>query len=403
MKKKPTVVVCAGGGGVGKTTTSAALALALAWRGSRTLIVTVDPARRLADAMGTKIGTEVSRVELQQNVPGRLYALMPEPRRAVRLLMEHLFVDEPEALARLLRIPAFQLVEDALAGIHELVSVILVARAVEEHSLDHVIVDTAPSRYALDLVSYPGRLASLLEGRAVAWFGGLAQRAVDDPSSGEPASKSGGLIGWGKRRVEAALGSVLGPHVIRDVAGVFAELARVRVRFAELAREAEDLLLGRDTRFVLVAAPTGSAEADLHYLAKKLTKLERHTSACVLNRADVGASPWIDDVRAHDSTTASLRAAVDQLEVERAARTLAGDEMAREIARRLPKVPLVRLPNVAALHPADVVGALATELAPSLEVLCGLFKPRVAHLESDAEDAETPLVPIVPVDEPATG
>src|SRR5689334_1172100 len=147
ITKKPTVVVCAGGGGVGKTTTSAAIALALAWKGSRTLIVTVDPARRLADAMGTPIGTEVSRVALQDDVPGRLYALMPEPRRAVRLLMEHLFVDEPAALARLLAIPAFQMVEDALAGIHELVSVILVARAVEEYSLDHVIVDTAPSRY----------------------------------------------------------------------------------------------------------------------------------------------------------------------------------------------------------------------------------------------------------------
>ncbi len=362
--RRPEVIVCAGGGGVGKTTTSAALALALAWQGKRTLVVTVDPARRLADAMDTPIGSEPKRVPLDPSVKGELWALMPDPRVAMRTFIEHLFKNEPEAKARLVQNPIFLVMEDAVAGVHELVSVMLVVRAVSEIALDVVVVDTAPSRYALDLVSYPGRLAALLEGRAVAWFGSLAQRATGDGDS-----EHGGVLAWGRRKVEGALGRVLGARVITDVANLFGELARVRLRFAQLARQAEELVLGEATKFVLVAAPSGAAGADLHYLARKLERLGREATAVVLNRADDAAPPWVDELLADEAATPALVAAVRQLEEERAARTRAADAMASELATSLPKLRQLRLPTIAAEHPAAIVGALAGELARHLGAL----------------------------------
>jgi anion-transporting ArsA/GET3 family ATPase len=364
--RRPQVIVCAGGGGVGKTTTSAAIALALAWQGKRTLVITVDPARRLADAMETPIGSEPKRVPLPPTVTGELWALMPDPRVAMRTFIEHLFKDEPEAKERLLKNRIFLVMEEAVAGVHELVSVMLVVRAVSEIALDFVVVDTAPSRYALDLVSYPGRLASLLEGRAVAWFGSLAQRASGDDDAG--ASSGGGMLAWGRRRVEGALGRALGARVITDVADLFGELARVRVRFAHLARQAEDLVLGEATKFVLVAAPSGAAGADLHYLARKLEKLERRATAVVLNRADTAAPAWVAALSGHEATTPALIAAIRQLEDERSARTRAADAMAAELRQKLPALRQLRLPTIAAEHPAAIVNALATALASQLSV-----------------------------------
>ncbi len=360
--KRPQVFVCAGGGGVGKTTTSAALALALAWQGKNTLVVTVDPARRLADAMDTPIGSTPARVPLDAGVKGELYALMPDPREAMKTFVEYVFQDEPAAMQRLFANPIYAVMADAAAGVHELVSVMLVVRAVAELPLDCVVVDTAPSRYALDLVSYPGQLAALLEGRAVAWFASLAQRATGDDEAAAVAGPLG-VLTWGRKRVEGALGRVLSARAITDVANLFCELARVRERFAYLARQAEDLLLGEATKFVLVAAPTGAAAADLQYLARKLEKLQRRANAVIFNRADTAAPAWVAGVGTLANASPAVIAAIRQLEEERSARTRAADAMAEDVRRNLPFVRQLRLPTVAAEHPAAIVSALAQHLA----------------------------------------
>ncbi len=189
-KASPLVVVCAGGGGVGKTTTSAALALALARQGRSTLIVTIDPARRLAGAMGVPIGDDVTQVALP-GVEGRLSALMPDPRGAMRSLVDELFVHEPQAKAHLLENRLFLGLSDAAAGVHELVAMNLVASAARGGAFDVLVIDTAPSRHAIDFVTYPARLAALLAGRTVGWFAGIAERAANGPPSS-------GVLGWGK-------------------------------------------------------------------------------------------------------------------------------------------------------------------------------------------------------------
>jgi anion-transporting ArsA/GET3 family ATPase len=368
MSRAPTVIVCAGGGGVGKTTTSAALALALARATSApTLVVTVDPARRLADAMGVPIGSEVSAVSFGGAPPGCLFALMPEPRGAVRAFVEFLFEGEPAARDRLLQNSLFTILEDAVAGVHELLSVLLVARAARDHAFAHIVVDTAPSRHALDLVATPGRFAALLEGRALAWMASLSQRAA-----GGRSTTSGGALAWGRRRVEDALAKLLGARFIEDLTQLFADLGIVRVRLAELAREAEAMLLGPATRFVLVAAPTGAAKADLLHLAHRLEKLSRRATALVVNRADEGRLPFALTLGSALESTAPMREAIAELEAERSARTAAADGMAADLKRRLPGLPLVRLPALLDRSPAVIVERLAVLLVPSLPALAGL-------------------------------
>jgi anion-transporting ArsA/GET3 family ATPase len=189
---EPRVIVCAGGGGVGKTTTSAALAVALARDGARVLVVTIDPARRLAGAMGVAISDVATPVPLV-GAKGSLHALMPDPRRSMRTFLEHLFAGHPAGRERLLSNRLYQGLADAAAGVHELVAMNLVAHASVGGAFEVIVIDTAPSRHAIDFVTYPGRLAALLSGRPVGWLAGLAQRAATPP--GEARSGGPALVG----------------------------------------------------------------------------------------------------------------------------------------------------------------------------------------------------------------
>ena len=360
--KLPITIVCAGGGGVGKTTTSAALALALARKGKTTLVVTVDPARRLAHAMGVEIDERVQAANVEPGVEGKLFALMPEPRRSTPTFAGILFDGRPDDLARVMKNPVYRTMADAAAGMHEIVSLILVAKAVEEREYDYLVIDTAPSRNALDFVSYPGRLAVLFEGRAVAWLGQLAQR-VNSPEQHE---KRGGLFAGAQERIENLFSRILNARFLKDLAQLFADLTLVKDRFARFARVAESLLLGDGTRYVLVSAPTGSAQADAVFLSKRLGKLNQTARAAVLNRADENAPPWVEVLKKAAPGWPALGGAIQQVEVELASRKRAGDRLAAALTKDLKTVPQVRLPTVEAADPAVVVRELATQLAPSL-------------------------------------
>ncbi len=363
----PTTIVCAGGGGVGKTTTSAALAVALARRGKTVLVVTVDPARRLAHAMGVEIDERVQPAHVEPEVEGRLFALMPEPRRSTPTFAEILFEGRPDDLARVMKNSVYLTMADAAASMHEIVSLILIARAVEQRRFDYLVIDTAPSRNALDFVSYPGRLAVLFEGRAVGWLGGLARRVNEEGES----VKDPGLFAGAQARVEALFARILSPKLLRDLAQLFADLALVKGRFAELARTSEALLLGGRARYVLVAAPSGSAQADVVFLHKKLAKLEQTPVGVILNRSDEAAPPWVEVLRKAAPGWPALGAAIEQVDLELKTRRHAGDRLARGLAKQIGRVPQIRTPTIEAADPTIIVRGLATALAPHLDLLVG--------------------------------
>jgi len=365
MSKSPWVTVCAGGGGVGKTTSSAALSMALARNGARTLVVTIDPARRLAGAMGISLGNEVQAVEVDPGSRDRLYALMPDPVRASRIFMEYLFAEEPESLQRLLDNGLFLTLEDKLVGMIELVAMTIVMKAIDEMEIDAVVVDTAPSRYALDFLTYPARLSSLLDGRAVKWLSALADRADENKKS----RFSFGRLG--RKSVEVALGKVLGESLVTDTTGVFAEIGRVRTRFAGIADRLGELLLGRHSRHLLVAAPTGAAQADVEFLLKRLQVMKQRATAVLLNRSDLETAEWTRILRTAADVPDPVRDALIQLEDERSARIEAAETFARGLQSDHPKVQQLRLPLVEANDPVMIVQRLAKELEPHVTALTG--------------------------------
>jgi anion-transporting ArsA/GET3 family ATPase len=362
VTRLPITIVCAGGGGVGKTTTSAALAVALARTGKKTLVVTVDPARRLAHAMGVEITEEVQPAHVEPAVEGKLFALMPEPRRSTPTFAEVLYEGRPEDLARVLKNPVYRTMADAAAGMHEIVSLILVAKAVEVHEFDYLVIDTAPSRNALDFVTYPGRLAVLFEGRAVSWLGRLADNVAH-------GGEKPGLFASVEKRVDALFGRILSPRLLKDLAQLFADLALIKDRFARFARLSEGLLLGESTRYLLVAAPTGSAQADVTFLAKRLGKLSHTPTALLLNRSDQATPDWLRTLRAETPGWPPLAEAVGQIEREFEVRKRAGDRLSATLGKDLPRIAQVRLPTIEAPDPAAIVRELATRLAPHLATL----------------------------------
>jgi len=347
--KSPETYVCAGGGGVGKTTTSAALALSLARRGERVLVVSIDPARRLADALGVQLGGHATPVDIDAG-DGALFAMMPNPRDSMRTFVGILFEGEPEALARMLRNRLYQMLENAVPGMHELVAMTLTWRAVAEHRVDALVVDTAPSRNAVDFINYPDRLAKLLGGRAVTWLAALAQSGGD----ARPQGRAGKL-----------LEKVLGPAV-GDLAGFFGELARVRGRFVELNEGMAELLLGSRSRYLVVASPTGAARDDAAYLIRRLEKLVGRPAALVVNAAMAPERAWAETLRNAPETTEAMARTLELLSIEADQRAQATARVVDSLQRKHDTVPLWRLPFVEALSPRDVVEQLSTALTALL-------------------------------------
>jgi anion-transporting ArsA/GET3 family ATPase len=345
---QPAVIVCAGGGGVGKTTTSAAIALAVARTGRRVLIVSLDPARRLADALGVALGTKARELSVDAK-DGVVFGLMPDPRDSLGTFAELLFEQEPAALDRLRENRIYRALEAAVPGVHELAAIGLTWRAVDQHSIDVVVIDTAPSRNAVDFIGQPGRLAKLLRGRAVAWLSNIGQQA----GSSTATAKLG--------RVESLLVRVIGPAV-RDVAALFTELARVRERFLWINEKTGELLLRPDTRYFLVAAPTAAAREDASFLFKKLRQLEVSPRGLILNSAFVPPRQWLDVLDEHDSLSASVRSVLDSLQEEARIRDEAASEVSTAMARRHPRLTQLRLPFVEAAEPRQIVEALSAAL-----------------------------------------
>ncbi|HHH31027.1 MAG TPA: ArsA family ATPase [Polyangiaceae bacterium] len=363
----PRVLVCAGGGGVGKTSTSAAIALAAARRGERVLVVTIDPARRLADALGVTLGPNVQAVETSGGGPsatwaGELLALMPDPRHSMRTFVQYLFAGRPKALDRVLGNRMYQVMEDAVPGVHELAALSLVTREMHERGVDLVVIDTAPSRNAVDFITYPKRLADLLGGRAMRWLAQLAHRNFEG-GEGDGDMKPRG-------RVMKLLEKGLGP-AIHDVGALSAELVGVMDRFIALNEDSSELLLGGRTRYVLVAAPTRAAEDDALFLNERLKKLSVRPAAVILNGTAEPTPAWDERLRASAVTTEPMRQALTILADERAQRDKATRATIAALAKIDRKLPPIAIPFLGPAPPREIVEGLAAALTPELEAILG--------------------------------
>ncbi len=286
MKDSAALTVVLGGGGVGKTTTSAALGLAHAREGRRVLVVTVDPARRLADALGVEVGTEACHIEVGGT---SLSARMPDSHHSVDRFAEWLFED-PEALRRVQGNGMYRELGNSLAGVHELISIAFVDHELGSGLYDEVILDTAPSRHALEFLDYPARLGRMLEARTLDWVAGLA-RLAGVALDARPDQR--GLLSWGKKRVGNLVSHLVGAQAIRDIAALFAEFVPVRERWLSLVRSVERRMRSDSTRYVIVSGPSGSSLDDAEYLLAELRARSLSPSEILLNRAVDEIPPWL--------------------------------------------------------------------------------------------------------------
>jgi anion-transporting ArsA/GET3 family ATPase len=286
------VAVCVGPGGVGKTTLAASLALAAARRGRRVVVVTIDPARRLADALGVgELGNEprpIPRERLSRlGVPeaGELSAMMLDMKRTFDGLVER-FAPDAGTRDRILRNPIYQHVSDALSGSAEYSAMEKVYELSERAEFDLLVLDTPPSQHALDFLESPQRLLEFLDSRIV-------QILV------HPAFAAGRmgfrLFQRPTQRVLRLVERVSGVAFLEDISEFLLAFEGMAEGFRERARRVRALLLGPEAAFVLAATP--SAESVAHALAflDHLTRTKVPLAAVVVNRVrtwpGAGAAP----------------------------------------------------------------------------------------------------------------
>jgi len=295
------VLVCAGTGGVGKTTLAAALAIQAARRGRRTLVLTIDPARRLADALGLdhldSTPTAITLGEGATELPpgAQLDAMMLDPKPTFDRLIERLTSDSA-VRARIFDNRIYQHLSGALAGSAEYAAMEQVHEAVQSGSYDLVVVDTPPASHALDFLAAPRRLRTFLEGRIV--------RALVRPAA------SAGRFGWlvFGRALQSALGLVeriAGGGFLEDLSEFLRAIEGLSGGLRDRATRVEALLLGESTHFVLIAgAKSGEEPGTLEFL-DALSDLKIELCAVILNRLP----PW----PLEESPTAWLEAAAGPL------------------------------------------------------------------------------------------
>ena len=270
------IVVCCGSGGVGKTTASAALALRAAERGRRVVVLTIDPARRLAQSMG---------IEQLDNTPrpvpgvrrtrgeGSLDAMMLDMKRTFDEVVES--QASPEKAQQILENPFYVALSSSFAGTQEYMAMEklgqLHRQARAEGTYDLIVVDTPPSRSALDFLDAPERLSSFLDGRLI--------RLLVAPARGPARLMTAGLS-----VVTNALGKILGGQMLRDVQTFVTALDTLFGSFRQRAEKTFALLQADGTAFLVVAAPEPDAMREAAYFVDRLTDDDMPLAGLVVNR-----------------------------------------------------------------------------------------------------------------------
>ena len=263
------VVVCCGSGGVGKTTVAATFALAAARAGRRSCVVTVDPARRLADALGVQ-SLPNTPTEVHGDWPGHLHALMLDSKGTFDDLVER-YARTPEQAEAILANRLYQNLAGALSGTQEYMAMEKLYELVHSEEFDIVVVDTPPTRNALDLLDAPRRLTRFLENRL---FRALLV----------PTRMSLRAVGVATQAVLRTISKVAGAEIVQDAVGFFQAFEGMEDGFRNRASAVHELLADPATAYVLVTSARPDAITEAGFFAEKLAEREVAVAALVVNR-----------------------------------------------------------------------------------------------------------------------
>lgn len=356
------IIVCCGSGGVGKTTTAASLALRAAERGRRSVVLTIDPARRLAQSMGLNELDNTPRAVagVDEAGGGSLDAMMLDMKRTFdEVVTAHA---SPDKAAAVLANPFYQALSTSFAGTQEYMAMEKLGQLRAQDSWDLIVVDTPPSRSALDFLDAPARLGSFLDGRLI--------RVLTAPA------RAGGRAGF--RFVQVGLGvftnalsKVLGGDLLRDVQTFVGALDSMFGGFRERADHTYALLQNPETTFVVVAAPEPDALREAAYFVERLAGDGMPLGGLVLNRVHTSEVPALTAEQAvsgadhlagspeHEFAEASLRLHAERMRViEREQR------LAKRFNTAHPSVPVVEVPAFSSdVHDLDGLREVGQHLA----------------------------------------
>jgi anion-transporting ArsA/GET3 family ATPase len=345
--------IVAGSGGVGKTTTAAALAMGLAAEGRRVAVVTIDPARRLADSLGLEeLGNEPRLVDPERfaghglQMRGELWAMMLDAKRTFDELIERLAPDE-RTRDDILGNRIYAELSGAVAGSQEFTAIAKLYELDRSGRFDMIVLDTPPSRNALDFLDAPDRLTHFFEGRAVKLF--LA-----------PTGLAAKVMGRGTGVVFSILKRVTGVDLLTDLGTFFRALSGVLDGFVERAAGVKALLADPATTFLIVTSPQREPVAEAIYFHGKLREAGMPFGGLIVNRVDpgVGDAAPLDPEALEDELAAGL-----------------GAPLARKVARTVADA------QVLATRDAASIALLRRELGDPEPIL-------VPHLDGDVHDVD---------------
>jgi anion-transporting ArsA/GET3 family ATPase len=272
--RRTRIIVCCGSGGVGKTTTAAAIGLRAAERGRQVCVLTVDPARRLAQSMGlTSLDNTPRLVDgLDEEAGGSLHAMMLDMKRTFDEVVEaHA---EPARAAQILANPFYQSLSSSFAGTQEYMAMEKLGQLRRSNEWDLIVVDTPPSRSALDFLDAPERLGRFLDGRLI--------RVLTAPvKAGRPFGR---VLNAGLSVMTGALTKLLGAQVLRDAQTFITAFDTMFGGFRERADATYKLLQAPGTSFLVIATPEPDALREASYFVERLAEERMPLAGLILNR-----------------------------------------------------------------------------------------------------------------------
>ncbi len=351
LVERSSVVVCCGSGGVGKTTTAAVLALGAAARGRKAVVVTIDPAKRLADALGLA-GLTNTPARINGDWPGELWAMMLDTEATFDALVSR-HAGSPEQSEKILSNRFYRNIAGAMSGTQEYMASEKLYELAVEHDFDLIVVDTPPTRNALDFLEAPNRLARFLDHRLY--------RMVTAPTRGLVKAVNVAAQGFFR-----SVGKVVGGDVIADAIAFFAAFDGMEEGFKHRAQAVEKLLRAPETAFILIASPHADTVGEASYFAKRLKEMGIEVSGLIVNRVhpDPGG-PTLPAAAAARAETLRGSAIGAQFEALARLRQVALGEMEHvaEITSQIGSAPVRMVPYLPfEVHDLETLQAFADAL-----------------------------------------
>ncbi len=342
------IIICAGSGGVGKTTMAAAIGIAAARAGRRVVVVTIDPAKRLADTLGIsgKLDNEPHRIEINSGETGQLWAMMLDTQATFNEVVRLYSVDS-EQVKRITSNRFFLNISNNLSGTQEYMAAEKLFQLHSDDRFDLVVIDTPPTRDALNFLDAPGRLVRFLDHRVY--------RMLLAPTTGGLR-----IISAAVQPLLRTISGVVSAKALDDVLEFFRAFEGMDSGFRARAREVAGLLKSPSTAYFVITSPSVEAIEEADYFITQLAAAQLSTAALIINRLQ----PSFDESTALENRDPAFDySALDENLKNLNARAAVQAASVVQLVGRVAPAPVIFVPllsqDIASL---DALGVIATHL-----------------------------------------